>query len=68
MIEPTLENPLLTINRVALIFGVKPNTVRKWILDKKIDATKVNNHWMIEQEEINRIANKWHGDNEQGDK
>ena len=62
-ITPTEEDPLLSVKRVANIFDVKEATVRGWIRDGKISATKLGGKaFRIQQSEVKRFANVKYGD------
>lgn len=61
MIEPTLDDPALTISTVAKIFDVGDHTVRDWIKTEKITAFKVMGRWRILQSEVTRLANEEYG-------
>lgn len=44
-----------SVNEVAVIFGVHPNSVRRWIKDGKIKFFRVGGTVRITEEEIYRI-------------
>lgn len=60
---PSHDDPFLSPTKVAQIFDVKPATVRSWIEDGKLKATKVGNRWRIQHSEMVRFANAQYGDN-----
>ena len=47
------------ISEVADILGIKVRTVRQWISDGKIQATKIagTKRWIIMESEIKRLRN-----------
>ena len=63
MTEPksVVDDPFLGVDRVARIFDVSPYTVRQWIKDKEMEATKINNKWKVRESEVNRFAQKEYG-------
>ncbi|MFH1405272.1 MAG: helix-turn-helix domain-containing protein [Patescibacteria group bacterium] len=55
---PTLEkNKLLSVNEVAELFGVHPETVRRWDNDGKLKAIRVGEggHRKFRREEVERL-------------
>lgn len=44
-----------SVNEAAIIFGVKPLTIRRWIRDGKLKAVKVVGTVRIEEAEIERL-------------
>jgi predicted site-specific integrase-resolvase len=60
-IDPSLDDPLLSVNTVAEIFDVQPAQVRVWIKSGKIKAQKVLGRWRILQSEVRRVANEEYG-------
>lgn len=41
-IEPSLDDPLLTVDEVAKIFSVTPRTVRLWCSEGKLKSVKLS--------------------------
>lgn len=58
---PSKEDPLLTVEEVAKIFSVEAYTIRNWIKQDKIKATKLGNLWRIQRSEMIRFANQEYG-------
>lgn len=54
-------DPLLSTQRVAALFDVKPETVRDWIESGKIEGTKINGQWRIKKSEVMRFGKQKHG-------
>lgn len=61
-IIPSPENPLYSVGAVAKMFGVDTHTVRRWINDGKLNATKIEGRWRIQRSEVIRLANKEYGE------
>lgn len=51
----TNERKVFTTKQVSEFFHVKEYTVRKWIRQEKIKATKVGRRWLITEEEVERV-------------
>lgn len=51
-ILPKPVDDFYTIRQVCDMFQVKPETVRYWIADKKIDAQKVGHNWRVSRASI----------------
>lgn len=66
-IIPSQDDPLLSPSTVAKLFDVKSYTVRKWIEEGKLDATKIGNRWRIRHSEMVRFANTQYGDRNEKD-
>lgn len=47
------------LNEVAEFLGLKVRTVRQWVKDKKIKATKIpdSHRWIVMESEIRRLQN-----------
>ena len=61
------EDPLLSPTRVSELFDVTPRTVRLWIRDGYMEATKLRTgHIRIRQSEVNRFAQEKYGENADG--
>lgn len=45
----------LSVAEVALMFGVKKLTVRQWIKNGEINATKIGQKWFFRQEDIDQL-------------
>lgn len=45
----------LSVGEVALMFGVKRLTVRQWIKNGEINATKIGQKWFFRQEDIDQL-------------
>lgn len=60
-IEPSLDDPFLTVDSVAKIFDVKPYQVRAWIKEGKMEARMVLGRWRILKSEVKRVANEEYG-------
>ena len=45
------------LHEVAQLLGIKVRTVRQWIYDGKISATKIkgSNRWVVMESEIRRL-------------
>jgi excisionase family DNA binding protein len=54
-------DPLLSTQKVARLFDVKPETVRDWIEQGKIEGTKINGQWRIKKSEVMRFGKQRHG-------
>ena len=52
---------LYTVKEVAKIFSVTELTVRRWIIDKKINSFKVGKKRYVTENEIQRLL-KWYYD------
>lgn len=48
---------LLNVNEVASRLNVSPNTVRKWVLQRRIPFVKVGSLVRFNESEIEQIAN-----------
>lgn len=50
------------LNEVAELLGLKVRTVRQWVKDGKVKATKIadSRRWIVTESEIRRLQN---GDN-----
>lgn len=60
---PSQDDPLLSTQDVAQIFGVRRKTVEGWIHDGLIQATKIaGRYWRIQHSEMVRFANEKYGD------
>ncbi|HEY6020667.1 MAG TPA: helix-turn-helix domain-containing protein [Candidatus Paceibacterota bacterium] len=53
---------LLTVEEVAVIFAVKPATIREWIKDGKLEATKPGRAYRIPRESVIQLAQIKFGD------
>lgn len=53
------------IRQASELLGIKVRTVRQWIADNKIKATKhtVSNRWFVSEAEIQRIKGESINDN-----
>lgn len=50
------ENPLLvSIEECALSLGVRPSTIRAWILQKRIGSCKIGARRLVPQDEVIRL-------------
>lgn len=49
---------LYKVSEVANLLGIASATVRKKIVDGEIVATKVNGHWRVSFEEIDRYVHE----------
>ena len=45
----------LTTEQVAVVFAVKPKTVRRWIDAGQVEAIKLHRQWRIASAEIERL-------------
>jgi excisionase family DNA binding protein len=61
MVEISPEDPFHTTDDVAAIFHVSKWTVRHWITEGRITATKVGRRWLVKHSEVVRFANQNHG-------
>ena len=62
MTVPSPEDPFYTVPAVAHMFGVGPHTIRKWIAEERIKATKIEGRWRIRKSEVARVANQEYGE------
>ena len=46
---------MYSIKEVSKILGFKERSVRQWIVDGKIEATKVFSEWRIPKKELQRL-------------
>ena len=46
-----------SVAEVAESFGVPESTVRRWIVDRELRATKLGSTWLIPNSEVERISN-----------
>ncbi|RYH06627.1 helix-turn-helix domain-containing protein [Tropicimonas sp. IMCC6043] len=46
----------LTVKEVAAIFRINTKTVRRWIEDGKLPATKPGGHWRIARSDLRALA------------
>ncbi len=46
-----------SVAEVAESFGVPESTVRRWIVDRELKATKLGSTWLIPNSEVERISN-----------
>lgn len=56
-----LSDQLMTVGEVAKIFQVSNYTVRVWIHEDQIKATKIGRRWRIPKSEVTRFANLKYG-------
>lgn len=54
-------DPLLSTTKVAALFDVRPETVRDWIEQGKIEGVKINRSWRIKKSEVLRFGQQRHG-------
>lgn len=47
-VRGSLQVPLITIKDAAKVFDVSNETIRRWIDEGKLIATKVDNLWLIQ--------------------
>ena len=47
---------LLSVQRVALLFDVKPETIREWIKNGRLNAVKVGRQWRVSISEVKRVG------------
>lgn len=47
------------LNEVAELLGLKVRTVRQWVVDGKIKATKIpgSKRWIVMESEVRRLQN-----------
>lgn len=50
-----MEREMFSIKETAQILGFKERSVRQWVLDGKVKATKIFFEWRITREEIERL-------------
>lgn len=50
-----MENKMYVISEVAKELRVTYRSIQRYIADKKINAVKIGNKWMISQRELNYI-------------
>lgn len=63
-IIPSEEDPLLSTDDIAKIFGVKRKTVAGWIHEGKLTAVKIaGRYWRVQRSEMVRFANERYGEN-----
>lgn len=62
MTEQGLDDPFLSPKTVANYFDVTVPTIRKWISEGKITATKIGgSDWRIRTSEVHRLAQEKFG-------
>lgn len=52
---------LMTTEEVAKFFNVKPLTIRDWITNGKLKATKLNGYWRVWQSDVIKLAQERYG-------
>ncbi|MBC8467836.1 MAG: helix-turn-helix domain-containing protein [Planctomycetes bacterium] len=56
--KPEKENrKAWSVAEVAESFGVPESTVRRWIVDRQLRATKLGSTWLIPNSEVEKISN-----------
>lgn len=55
MTDVTMEK-IYTVNEVAEVFSVAPDTIRDWIKAGKIQAFKVGQQWRVRHREVLALA------------
>jgi excisionase family DNA binding protein len=58
---PDPDNPFYSVDTVANMFGVSTYTVRGWIKDGKLTATKMQGRWRVQRSDCIKLANEEHG-------
>jgi excisionase family DNA binding protein len=53
-----VEDPFMSTVSIAEMFDVTPYTVRQWVREGKLKATKVNRSWKVRRSEAVRFANE----------
>lgn len=60
------KDPYLSTRQVAMLFGVKPYTIRQWIKDGKLTAVNINSRLKIRKSEVQRLAQDKYGSEDDG--
>jgi putative resolvase len=61
-VNPSLEDPLRSVEYIAEVFEVRPYTVREWLNTGKMNGVKLpTGTWRVPNSEIVRFANERHG-------
>ena len=47
----------MTLQEAAALLGKSESTLRRWINSEKLNAYKVDGHYEIDEEEVNRLSN-----------
>ena len=47
----------MTLQEAAALLGKSESTLRRWISSGKLNTTRVNGHYEIDDEEVNRLSN-----------
>lgn len=56
-----LDDPFLSVERIAKIFDVRPYAVRQWLKDGKLKGAKVESQWRVQTSEVQRFAQEAYG-------
>jgi len=51
-----MEITLHTTDEVATVLRVLPQTIRQYIRDKKVKATKIGKEWRVSESELARLT------------
>ena len=64
MTEIDLDDPFLTVNKVAEIFSVRPYAVRAWLKEGKMKGVKIDNQWRVQKSVVVAFAQAAYGEEE----
>lgn len=65
MTEVNIEDPSLTVAKVAELFSVRPYTVREWLKNGTLKGYKIpGGHWRVKKSAVQEFAQTMYGDNE----
>ena len=52
---------LLDVRQAAARTQRDPETIRRWIRDGRLTATRIGRRWMVEAEDVDALAKRGHG-------
>lgn len=53
---PKIEDKLHTVDEVAAIFRVDPQTVRIWLRERKLAGAKIGRAWLVSKQAMQEFA------------